>query len=101
MGTNLDYCRRSGDPSAYIDGETVLIGSMNLDPRSEHTNNEIGVIVHSREVTQRMLSVFNTDRNLDYEVELGADGTSLACVSRTGGREERDVAEPDRACGNA
>lgn len=67
---------------------------MNLDPRSEHTNNEIGVIVHSREVALRLLTVFNTDRNVDYEVRLGDDGSTLTWVSRTGDREERRINEP-------
>jgi phosphatidylserine/phosphatidylglycerophosphate/cardiolipin synthase-like enzyme len=79
---------------AYIDGETMLIGSMNLDPRSEYTNNEIGVIVHSPEVTRRMLAVFDPDRNVDYEVTLGEDGSSLIWVSRAGGREQRKYDEP-------
>jgi len=79
---------------AYVDGETVLVGSMNLDPRSEHTNNEIGVIVHSRELAQRLLAVFDTDRNVDYEVRLGDDGSTLTWISRTGGSEVRQIQEP-------
>jgi phosphatidylserine/phosphatidylglycerophosphate/cardiolipin synthase-like enzyme len=79
---------------AYIDGQTMLVGSMNLDPRSEYTNNEIGVIVRSPEVTRRMLAVFDPDRNVDYEVTLGEDGSSLIWVSRGGGREQRKVDEP-------
>ena len=79
---------------AYIDTDTVLVGSMNLDPRSEHINTEIGVVVHSPQIAQRMLSVFDTDRNVDYEVELSADGEGLVWVSRSGSREDRSIAEP-------
>lgn len=79
---------------AYVDGETLLVGSMNLDPRSERINTEIGVIVHSREVTQRLLGVFNTDRNVDYEVRLDDDGSTLIWVSRSGDRESRRLNEP-------
>ncbi|WP_395703055.1 phosphatidylserine/phosphatidylglycerophosphate/cardiolipin synthase family protein [Aquabacterium sp.] len=80
---------------ALIDDEVALVGSMNLDPRSEHTNNEIGVIVRSPEVVRRMAAVYNTDRNVDYEVRLGDDRTSVVWVSHTGEREERAEPEPD------
>lgn len=79
---------------AYIDADTVLIGSMNLDPRSEHINTEIGVVVRSPLIAQRMLAVFDTDRNVDYEVQLSEDGSGLVWVSRSGSREERSISEP-------
>jgi putative cardiolipin synthase len=80
---------------ALIDDEVALIGSMNLDPRSEHTNNEIGVIVRSPEVVRRMAAVFDTDRNVDYEVKLDADRTGVTWVTRSGEREVRAEPEPD------
>jgi phosphatidylserine/phosphatidylglycerophosphate/cardiolipin synthase-like enzyme len=80
---------------AFIDGETLLVGSMNLDPRSEHTNNEIGLVVHSPATTRRVQQVFDTDRNVDFEVKLGDDGDRLVWVSRTGDIEQRSVDEPD------
>lgn len=79
---------------AYIDDDTVLVGSMNLDPRSEHINTEIGVVVRSAQIAQRMRSVFDTDRHVDYEVELSPQGDGLVWVSRSGDREERSIAEP-------
>jgi putative cardiolipin synthase len=80
---------------ALIDDEVALIGSMNLDPRSEHTNNEIGVIVRSPEVVRRMAAVFDTDRNVDYEVKLDGDRHGVTWVSRSGEREVRAEPEPD------
>lgn len=82
---------------AFIDGETTLVGSMNLDPRSEHINNEIGVVVHSRAFTQRVQQVFDPERNVDFEVKLGdgADGgVGLVWVSRNGDIEQRRLDEP-------
>jgi putative cardiolipin synthase len=37
-----------------IDGERVLVGSMNLDPRSDLLNTEMGILIDSPELAQRV-----------------------------------------------
>ncbi|MBC7729575.1 MAG: phospholipase D family protein, partial [Microbacteriaceae bacterium] len=46
---------------ALIDREWVLLGSMNLDPRSARLNTELGVRVHSRELTHALIYAYNLD----------------------------------------
>lgn len=46
------------------------------------------------QIAQRMLSGFDTDRDVDYEVQLSMDGDGLVWVSRSGSREKRSIAEP-------
>ncbi|VWX58102.1 Phosphatidylserine/phosphatidylglycerophosphate /cardiolipin synthase [Burkholderiales bacterium 8X] len=81
---------------ALIDREYVLLGSMNLDPRSERLNTEFGVKVRSFELTQQLLSAYLLD-DLEgvYRVELAADGESVRWVGT--GDEKNEVLddEPD------
>ena len=42
-----------------FDDETLLIGSMNLDPRSLYINTELGVILHSSDLVTALRSSFD------------------------------------------
>lgn len=42
-----------------IDRRHVVVGSMNLDPRSRHTNTEVGVVAHSTELGDAMGRLFD------------------------------------------
>ena len=63
---------------AFIDRRTVLLGSMNLDPRSAWTNTELGVRIDSAELAEQMdgLQTLVATRGA-YRVTLAADGSGL------------------------
>jgi putative cardiolipin synthase len=43
--------------AAAIDGELMFIGSLNFDPRSEKHNTELGLLIHSPELTGQLLKL--------------------------------------------
>jgi putative cardiolipin synthase len=58
-----------------IDRKTVFVGSMNLDPRSSHTNTEMGLVIESPQLAREMLRIIDIDRlQSAYRVRLGAQG---------------------------
>lgn len=60
---------------ALIDGEWVLLGSLNLDPRSERLNTEFGVRVRSFELAQVLRYAYQLDDVAGvYEVVLTPEG---------------------------
>jgi putative cardiolipin synthase len=61
-----------------FDRENVFIGSLNIDPRSLYENTEIGVVVSSNEIGEKMGEWFdNNIQNVAFRLELdkGTDGT--------------------------
>jgi putative cardiolipin synthase len=61
--------------SAVIDRRTVFIGSMNLDPRSDQQNTEMGVFVDSPELAHAALTLLEiVKRDAAYELRLDGDG---------------------------
>jgi putative cardiolipin synthase len=68
--------------TAVIDRSIVFIGSMNLDPRSDSINTELGIIVRSSELGGEVLHVIDeTLRRSAYRLQFGADGQSLEWVA--------------------
>ena len=73
--------------TAVIDRSITFIGSMNLDPRSDSTNTELGVIIHSAEFARELQS--------SYRLRFARDGQSLEWLTMD---DEGDVVlseEPD------
>lgn len=67
-----------------MDGDRVFIGSFNFDPRSHRLNTEMGLILNSRELAQRLANVFGPELTLRaYRVELDEDG-DLVWTDSTG-----------------
>jgi putative cardiolipin synthase len=58
--------------SAVIDGKVILIGSYNLDPRSERLNTEIAVVVENRNLATDLEA--SMQRNLQNAWRIGTDG---------------------------
>lgn len=58
--------------SYIFDRQTVLIGSFNFDPRSQHLNTEMGLIVHSPELAEQVLALVRESCKLanSYHVTL-------------------------------
>ena len=64
--------------SAVIDQSTVFIGSMNLDPRSESTNTELGIIAECPELALEVIRVINISKlQSSYRLRFASDGQSL------------------------
>jgi putative cardiolipin synthase len=59
-----------------VDGERVLIGSMNLDPRSADINSEMAVIVHSKGLAADVATLIRRDMQPvnSWRVSLDAQG---------------------------
>jgi putative cardiolipin synthase len=61
--------------TSVVDGERVFIGSMNLDPRSETQNTELGIFVDSPELAKELLRIISISKlQSAYRVRLGAAG---------------------------
>ena len=81
---------------ALIDREWVLLGSMNLDPRSARLNTEFGVTVRSHDLTQALLYAYLLD-DLEgvYRVVLKPDGKTVQWVGTGDVTNEVLDDEPD------
>ena len=63
---------------AVIDDSMVYVGSMNLDPRSESTNTELGMVAMCPELARDVVRVIDAARQLSaYRLRFGPDGESL------------------------
>jgi len=78
-----------------VDQSRIFVGSYNLDPRSDRLNTEMGIVIASPTLAQRLSTEFDTGIPRDaYEVRLAADGRSLEWIEREGDREIRYTTEP-------
>jgi len=80
----------------FIDRETVLVGSMNLDPRSARINTEIGVRVVSPKLAEMVLAAFKVDELAGvYQVKLRPHGPGVRWVAIDRGQTEELDVDPD------
>jgi phosphatidylserine/phosphatidylglycerophosphate/cardiolipin synthase-like enzyme len=84
---------------AFIDHRLVLVGSMNMDPRSSNINTEIGIGIVSPQLARMILDVYKADAaqqyNAVYQVQLKPDGSGIEWVGRDEHGEEVLLDEPD------
>jgi putative cardiolipin synthase len=68
-----------------IDRKILVIGSMNLDPRSANLNTELALVIHSPELAGQVAGIFDraTAPEASYRVTL-ADGAQLAYLRSIG-----------------
>lgn len=80
-----------------VDGQYLLIGSMNLDPRSIRLNSELGLLVHSTALAAEVNKLFDeVTRDSSFRVELNPTLDSLQWVRRDEhGAREVHHSEPD------
>jgi len=64
-----------------IDQRTVLIGSMNFDPRSAWYNSELGIVVESPELAAQVMQAFDRVTSSDRVWKVGFDENGLAWSS--------------------
>ena len=64
-----------------IDQRTVLIGSMNFDPRSAWYNSELGILVESPELAAQVVRAFDSVTSSDRVWKMGIDEKGLVWVS--------------------
>jgi putative cardiolipin synthase len=77
-----------------VDGARIFVGSFNFDPRSARLNTEMGFVIDSEALAQRVEALF--DRRVPetaYEVRLAQNG-QLYWIERRGGAIERYDSEP-------
>ena len=58
--------------AAVIDGRIVIVGSFNLDPRSEHLNTELAIVLRHPEQAAALLRVM--DAHLEHAVRIDRKG---------------------------
>jgi len=64
--------------TAVIDQSTVYLGSMNLDPRSESTNTELGMLAECPELAREVIRVINISKlKSSYRLRFAPDGQRL------------------------
>lgn len=56
-----------------IDGETVLVGSMNLDPRSRQLNSEVALRIDSSQLGGQLTALFDEATTLQEAFRVGLD----------------------------
>jgi putative cardiolipin synthase len=77
-----------------VDGARVFIGSFNFDPRSAKLNTEMGFVIDSPALAQRIAQAFDSTIPANaYEVRL-SDGGELYWIERRGERLVRHDTEP-------
>ena len=80
----------------FLDRKTVLVGSMNLDPRSEKINTEIGMVVRSPELASMVLGAFRVDALTGvYRVRLRPDGAGVRWTTADADTNEELDIDPD------
>jgi putative cardiolipin synthase len=64
--------------AAVIDQSMVYIGSVNLDPRSESVNTELGLFARCPELAKEVIRVINISKlQSSYRLRFAPDGQSL------------------------
>jgi putative cardiolipin synthase len=80
--------------AALIDGKDVFIGTFNVDPRSEHLNTEVGLLVHSPALAQALRAELESDLSPENSYSLQWDGEEVSWTSRTRGSAQTFSSDP-------
>ncbi|HWI12428.1 MAG TPA: phospholipase D family protein [Burkholderiaceae bacterium] len=80
----------------FLDRRLVLVGSMNLDPRSSSINTEIGVRIASPKLAEMVLAAVKLDSLAGvYQVKLARSGTGVRWVAADADSPEELDVDPD------
>jgi putative cardiolipin synthase len=83
-----------------VDRRRVFVGSLNLDPRSIQRNTEMGIVIESPEIGEKLARLFERgiapDTSYTVILKDGPDGSSgeLEWITTEGGKEVRSTTEP-------
>jgi putative cardiolipin synthase len=79
---------RSHSKLIIIDRLTTFVGSMNLDFRSSRVNTELGMLVESSELAEKVLSLAERIKTVgSYRLRLDESGNHVQWVSTFNGTE--------------
>ena len=79
-----------------LDGASVFVGSFNFDQRSAHLNTEMGLLIESPALAERLTKAFDDAvPQAAYEVRLVADGRNLEWTERSRSGVTRHAREPE------
>ena len=82
--------------AAVIDQEMVYIGSMNLDPRSDNANTELGLFARCPELAREVIRVIDISKaKSSYRVRVAADGRTLQWLATDDAGEVVFSSEPE------
>jgi putative cardiolipin synthase len=82
--------------AAVIDESIVYIGSVNLDPRSDSTNTELGMLAECPELARQVIDVIAmSQRGSSYRLRFASDGVTLEWLTTTDGNEVVLRQEPE------
>jgi len=83
-----------------LDGARIFVGSFNFDQRSAHLNTEMGLVIDSPVLAQRLSSAFDHQvPKIAYEVHLAADGRCAEWIEHTEAGDVRYNADPGTSVG--
>lgn len=83
-----------------IDGERIVIGSFNFDPRSARHNTELGLVIESPAWAQRLSNSFDQQIPVNaYRVQFDGSGRLEWLERRADGSELRHHREPNASLG--
>ena len=78
-----------------VDGRRIFVGSFNFDLRSALLNTELGLVIDSPALAQRLAGLLDLAAGeAAYEVRLREDGEGLVWIERTAAGEKRHDTEP-------
>ena len=80
--------------AALIDGKEVFIGTFNVDPRSEHLNTEVGLLVHSQELARVFRTHLEEDLRPENSYALRLEGDEISWNATTRGSRHTYSSDP-------
>jgi len=79
-----------------VDRSRIFVGSFNFDQRSALLNTEMGLVIESPVLAQRLAALFDAEvPMIAYEVRLTPDGGDLVWIERTASGEKRYDTDPE------
>jgi putative cardiolipin synthase len=83
-----------------VDRARIFVGSFNFDQRSAHLNTEMGIVIESPVLAQRLAGALDADLPATaYEVRVASDGRCPVWVERTPAGEVVHDVEPETSAG--
>jgi len=80
--------------AAVFDRKTVFVGTFNIDPRSEYLNTEVGLLVHSPELGEKLASLIESDLAPQNSYALRLKGNDVEWVCEEGGAQKTYSSDP-------